>query len=116
MSRLWTRVDFFLRTDKLATGPGEASLPRSRGQFICALWFVTNISILMQDSGHYYLSMRDHPMFKEIFKDDGALAEEFAKLFAKQWEPPQNLVYLPQESNWMSDDVVEWVPLWAVEA
>jgi len=65
---------------------------------------------------HYYLSMRDHPMFKEIFKDDGALAEEFAKLFAKQWEPPQNLVYLPQESNWMSDDVVEWVPLWAVEA
>lgn len=46
----------------------------------------------------YYLSMRDHPTFKEIFNHDHRLAEEFAKLFARQWEPPENLVALPKKS------------------
>ena len=44
----------------------------------------------------YYLSMRDHPTFVEIFGDDQKLAEEFAKLFNKQWKVPENLAVLPK--------------------
>jgi len=46
----------------------------------------------------YYLLMKDHPTFKEIFNDDRRLAEEFAKLFARPWQPPENLVPLPRKS------------------
>ena len=46
----------------------------------------------------YYLSMRDHPIFRDIFNDDSRLTEEFAKLFAKPWQPPKNLVALPKNS------------------
>ncbi len=60
----------------------------------------------------YYISMRDHPTFREIFKDDRNLAEEFAKLFAKQWQPPDNLVILPKNST----DIEDTMPLVALEA
>ena len=31
------------------------------------------------------------------FQRSNKLAEEFAKLFAKQWQPPDNLVMLPKK-------------------
>ena len=43
----------------------------------------------------YYLTMRDHKFFREIFANDNRLAEEFAKLFKHQWQPPENLTVLP---------------------
>jgi hypothetical protein len=47
----------------------------------------------------YYLTMRDHNLFREIFNDNNTLAEEFAKLFATSWQPPKNLINLPQNSK-----------------
>ena len=47
----------------------------------------------------YYLSMREHPAFTEIFSDDQKLAEEFAKLFTKQWQVPANLAVLPKRPS-----------------
>lgn len=46
----------------------------------------------------YYLLMREHKLFKEIFNDDQKLAVEFAKLFIDNWEPPENLTVLPKQS------------------
>jgi len=39
--------------------------------------------------------MRDHKIFRETFASDGCLAKEFAKLFKRQWQPPENLTVLP---------------------
>lgn len=47
----------------------------------------------------YYITMRDQPIFRDIFKDDRRLAEEFAKLFVNQWQPPDNLAMLPKKST-----------------
>ena len=47
----------------------------------------------------YYLTMRDHNLFRDIFNDNNTLAEELAKLFAKSWQPPKNLINLPQRSK-----------------
>lgn len=44
----------------------------------------------------YYLTMRDHPIFRDLFNNDHRLAGEFAELFAKPWHPPGNLLPLPQ--------------------
>ena len=52
----------------------------------------------------YYLTMRDHTIFRDIFNDDCRLAGEFAKLFAKPWQPPKNLVALPQKSANVVDE------------
>jgi hypothetical protein len=60
----------------------------------------------------YYITMRDHPTFRDIFKDDRKLAEEFAKLFDEQWQPPDNLATLPKKSTIDANDV----PLVALEA
>jgi len=42
----------------------------------------------------YYLTMKNLPTFKNIFTDDRKLEEEFVKLFAKPWMPPDNLIPL----------------------
>jgi hypothetical protein len=47
----------------------------------------------------YYLTMKDHKIFKNIFNDDYRLAEEFSKLFAKQFQPPENLISFPKKST-----------------
>ena len=47
----------------------------------------------------YYITMKDHPVFKDIFKDDQELAEQFAMLFATQWQLPDNLTTLPKKST-----------------
>ena len=47
----------------------------------------------------YYLLMREHKLFKEIFNDDQKLVEEFAKLFVNHWQPPENLATLPKKSK-----------------
>jgi len=47
----------------------------------------------------YYLTMRNHNLFRDIFNDNNTLAEEFAKLFATSWQPPKNLINLPQNSK-----------------
>jgi hypothetical protein len=44
----------------------------------------------------YYQTMKNHPIFKDIFADDCRLAEEFAKLFVNQWHPSENLASLPK--------------------
>jgi len=46
----------------------------------------------------YYLLMKEHPSFKEIFADDQRLTEVFAELFVKRWTPPENIVSLPKKS------------------
>jgi len=46
----------------------------------------------------YYLTMRDHPIFRDLFNDDVTLTEQFAKLFAKPWQPPKNLIALHKMS------------------
>ena len=53
----------------------------------------------------YHITMRDHPIFRDIFKDDRRLAEEFAKLFVNQWQPPDNLAMLPKNSTNVANDV-----------
>ncbi len=60
----------------------------------------------------YYMSMKDHPTFKEIFNHDHKLAEEFAKLFFKQWQPLKNLVVSTKTSTGAADEA----PLVALEA
>lgn len=60
----------------------------------------------------YYITMRDHSIFRDIFKDDRRLAEEFAKLFVNQWQPPDNLARLPKNSTNAANDV----PFVALEA
>jgi hypothetical protein len=52
----------------------------------------------------YYLTMKDHSTFRDIFKDERFLSEEFAKLFAKQWQPPKNLIPLHQNSASIVDE------------
>ena len=52
----------------------------------------------------YYITMRGHPIFRDIFNDDCRLAGEFAKLFTKPWQPPKNLVALPQKSETVDDE------------
>ncbi len=52
----------------------------------------------------YYLTMKNHPLFRNIFNDDRSLAEEFSKLFAKSWQPPKNLIALPQKSKTAGDE------------
>jgi hypothetical protein len=47
----------------------------------------------------YFVTMKDHPIFQDLFNDDQRLAEEFAKLFAKQWSPPKNLIPLPPKQS-----------------
>ena len=47
----------------------------------------------------YYLLMREHKLFKEIFSNDQRLAEEFAKLFVRLWQPPENLTVLRKKSE-----------------
>ena len=47
--------------------------------------------------------MREHKIFKEIFSDDRILAEEFAKLFVRRWQPPENLAMLPKKSEKLAD-------------
>jgi hypothetical protein len=47
----------------------------------------------------YFQTMKSHSIFKDIFADDRRLAEEFAKLFIKQWQPPANLIALPKKST-----------------
>lgn len=59
---------------------GRAKLPREFG----------SVGALLP----YFMTMRNHPIFKDIFADDRKLVDEFAKLFAKQWQPPENLVAL----------------------
>lgn len=60
----------------------------------------------------YYMSMRNHPTFGDVFNDDRKLAEEFAKMFANQWQPPENLAVLPKKSI----DLAVETPLRALEA
>jgi hypothetical protein len=60
----------------------------------------------------YYITMRDHPNFRDLFMDDSRLAEEFAKLFAEHWQPPDNLATLPKKSTNDADNT----PLVALEA
>ncbi len=60
----------------------------------------------------YYMSMRNHPSFGEIFNDDRNLTEEFAKLFVNQWQPSENLAILPKTSI----DLAVETPLHALEA
>lgn len=52
----------------------------------------------------YYLKMRDHSIFRDVFKNDCILVEEFAKLFANSWQPSINLVALPKN---LADVIVE---------
>ncbi len=52
----------------------------------------------------YYLLMREHKLFKEIYNDDQRLAEEFAKLFVHSWKPSENLVALPKKSAHLPND------------
>ena len=52
----------------------------------------------------YYLMMRDHPLFRDVFNDDRIIAEEFAKLFGKSQQPPKNLIVLPQNSKTVADE------------
>ena len=69
---------------------GRAKLPREFG----------SVGALLP----YFMAMRDHPIFKDIFADDRQLAEEFAKLFVKQWQPPKNLAVLPKKSAKMASE------------
>lgn len=70
---------------------GRAKLPREFG----------SVGALLP----YFMTMKDHPIFKDIFADDRRLAEEFAKLFVKQWQPPENLVSLPKKSANVVDEL-----------
>ena len=45
----------------------------------------------------YYLTMREHPIFSDIFSNDCRLSEEFARLFDKSWQPPKNVILLLQK-------------------
>ena len=47
----------------------------------------------------YYLTMRAHPSFRTIFQDDQTLADEFAKIFMRQVQPPENVVALTKRSE-----------------
>ncbi|MCP4364439.1 MAG: hypothetical protein GY800_04000 [Planctomycetes bacterium] len=52
----------------------------------------------------YYLLMKDHPTFREIFNDDRKLTEEFAKLFVKSWQPQENLAALSSKPTIVPDE------------
>lgn len=47
----------------------------------------------------YYLTMREHKTFQEVFTNDQKLAEEFAKLFVTKLELPENIVSLRPKSK-----------------
>ena len=47
----------------------------------------------------YFMTMKDHLVFRQSFADDRLLAEEFAKLFITPWQPPENLITLPVRSE-----------------
>ncbi len=54
----------------------------------------------------YYLAMRAHPSFKEIFKDDQKLADEFAKIFMHHGRPPENVVVLHKRPKKLAEPVL----------
>jgi len=43
----------------------------------------------------YYLSMKNHQLFKVIFQDNKKLSEEFSKLIVKQSIVPENIIVWP---------------------
>jgi len=69
---------------------GRAKLPREFGSVGASL--------------PYFMTMKKHHVFREIFADDRRLAEEFAKLFIKSWQPPENLITLPIKSANMDEN------------